>query len=126
MDTIGNVLTKIRNAQMARHESVEVPYSNLTWSLVNILQKEGFIKEVEKKGRKENRLIEINLKYNAEEPAIQSLNRISKPSKRIYAKYAEIYPRKGRVAILSTPKGLLTDREARKNKIGGEVICEIE
>lgn len=125
MDTIGNMLTRIRNAQLARHERVTVPYSNLSWELANILSKEGFLGDVDKKGRKEKRLIEISLKYDGGVPSTKVLRRISKPGRRIYRKSSEIFPKTGIMRIFSTPRGLLTDKEARKNKVGGELICEV-
>lgn len=122
---MSDILTRIRNAQTVRHETVKVPYSNFAWDLVKVLEREGFIGEVEKIGRKEKRVIEISLKYENREPALQVIRRISRPGRRIYKKSSEIYPRRGFVTIVSTPKGVMTDREARKARQGGELMCEV-
>lgn len=124
-DTVSDILTRIRNAQTVRHETVKVPYSNFAWELVKVLEREGFIGEVEKIGRKEKRVIEISLKYENREPALQVIRRISRPGRRIYKKSSQIHPRRGFVTIVSTPKGLMTDREARKAREGGELMCEV-
>lgn len=128
MDSIANMLTIIRNAQMARHTKVAVPYSAMNLLLVKILQKEGFIGQYEKSGKKLNKTIEIILKYDSEgKPVMSSIKRVSKPSRRVYCKISELKPvRQGYgMAIVSTPKGVLSDSEARKLKVGGEVICEV-
>jgi len=124
-DTLGNMLAMIRNAQLAHHQSVKVPYSNLSWQVAKVFEKEGFVASAEKVGRKENRVIEITLKYENNLPAIQFLRRISKPGKRVYRQISEIFPKRGLVKILSTPKGLMTDRQAKKARQGGELICEL-
>ncbi|KKR10219.1 MAG: 30S ribosomal protein S8 [Parcubacteria group bacterium GW2011_GWA2_39_18] len=128
MDSIANMLTIIRNAQMARRAKVAVPYSAMNLLLVKILQKEGFVGQYEKSGKKLNKNIEIVLKYDSEgKPAMSSIKRISKPSRRVYRKILELKPVKQGygAAIVSTPKGVLSDSEARKLKVGGEVICEV-
>jgi small subunit ribosomal protein S8 len=122
------MLTIIRNAQMARRNKVVVPYSAMNLLLIKILQKEGFIGQYEKNGKKINKNIEIILKYDSEgKPAISNIKRISKPSRRVYCKISELKPVKQGygMAIVSTPKGVLSDSEARKLKVGGEVICEV-
>jgi len=126
MDPIADMLTSIRNSQAVLKETVKVPFSNLKYEIAQILKKKGFVKEVEKKG-KTKKIIEITLKYEGKTPVISSLKRISKPGQRIYLSFKEIKSvRDGYgIAIISTSKGLLTDKEARKQKIGGEVICEI-
>lgn len=134
MDTITDMLNRIRNAQAVYKETVVVPYSNVKYRLAEILKERGYIDGLEKKGRKEKRFIEITLKYetdpdspNSKKPVILGMKRISKSGKRIYMGYKEIRPiRNGYgMAIISTPMGILTEKEARKNKVGGEVICEI-
>lgn len=122
------MLTIIRNAQMARRNKVAAPYSSMNLFLVKILQKEGFIGQYEKNGKKLNKSLEIILKYDSEgKPAITNIQRISKSSRRIYRKLSELKPvRQGYgMMIVSTPKGLLSDSEARKLKVGGEIICEV-
>jgi small subunit ribosomal protein S8 len=133
MDPINDMLNRIRNAQAVLKSTVEVPYSNLKQDIAKILQKEGFIKKVEKKGKKSRKILEIVLKYeNSTEgglpvPAISGLRRISKSGQRIYTPSKKI--RKVRngygISIISTSKGLMTNKEARKKKLGGEVICEV-
>ena len=122
------MLTIIRNAQMARHTKVAVPYSAMNLLLVKILQREGFIGQYEKSGKKLNKSLEIILKYDSEgKPVMSSIKRVSKPSRRVYCKISELKPVKQGygMAIVSTPKGVLSDSEARKLKVGGEVICEV-
>jgi small subunit ribosomal protein S8 len=126
-DPICDMLNRIGNAQAVLKETVDIPFSGLKYEIAKILEKKGFIAKVEKKGKKARRTIEITLKYDANQPAISGLKRTSKPGQRIYKKAKEIKPVKGGygVAIISTPKGLMTDKEARKKKLGGEIICEI-
>ena len=127
MDPISDMLTIIRNAQAVRKETVNVPFSNLKYEIAKVLEKEGFLKKVGKQGKKTRKKIEIILKYDSGAPVISGLKRISKPGQRIYKKRREIKRVKGGYGktIISTSKGLMTDREARKQKLGGEVICEI-
>jgi len=136
-DPITDMLNRIRNAQAVSRARVVLPFSNLKYEIAKTLEKEGFIEKVEKKGRKMKRIIEIILKYEKEtsnkkgieklKPAISGLKRVSKPGQRIYKKAKELRPvRDGYgIAIVSTSKGIMTDREARKKKLGGEVLCEI-
>lgn len=140
VDPITDMLNRIRNAQAVGKATVKVPFSNLKYQIAKILEKNGFVEKVEKKGRKIKKIIEIFLKYEEESaagrgvrpglpgpPVISGLKRISKPGQRIYLPYNKIKPVRGGygIAIISTSQGLMTDREARKNKLGGEVICEI-
>ena len=127
MDPISDMLTIIRNAQAVRKETVNVPFSNLKYEIAKVLEKEGFLKKVGKQGKKTRKKIEIILKYDSGTPVISGLRRISKPGQRIYKKRREIKRVKGGYGktIISTSKGLMTDREARKQKLGGEVICEV-
>lgn len=131
-DPIADMLTRIRNALAAKKPEVILPFSKIKLGIVEILKKEGFIKEVEEisKGRGENNFdqIRIVLKYlGPKEPAISSLKRISKPGRRIYASKDEL-PRVLNnlgIAIISTSQGLMTNKEAKKAGLGGEVVCEI-
>lgn len=127
MDPISDMLTSIRNAQVVFHPTVNIPFSNLKYKIAKILEREGFIERVERKGRKVKKILEITLKYEDKTPAISGLKRISKSGQRIYKSFKEIKLVKGGqgIAIISTSKGLVTDKEARKQKLGGEVICEI-
>lgn len=127
-DPIADMLTKIRNAQAAKKEAAIVSYSKLKMNIAKILEKEGYIKASEKKGKKGRRSIELVLSYNTEgESAINSIFRVSKLSQRVYLPVKKIKPvRQGTgIQIISTSKGLMTDKEARKEKIGGEIICQI-
>ncbi|MDI6592064.1 MAG: 30S ribosomal protein S8 [Patescibacteria group bacterium] len=126
-DPITDLLNRIRNAQAVFHPTVDIPFSNLKYEIAKILEKEGFVKKIEKKGRKIKRKIEIILKYDGKIPAISGLKRVSKPGQRIYKSCKDLKPVKGGygIAIVSTSKGIMTDKEARKQKLGGEVLCEI-
>ncbi len=136
-DPIADMLNRIRNAQAVFHPTVVIPFSNLKNRIAEILEKEGFIEKVEKRGRKTNKVFEITLKYQKEtseegggkkmKSVISGLKRISKPGQRIYTEAKEIKLVRGDygVAIISTSKGLMTNKEARKRKLGGEIICEI-
>lgn len=126
-DPITDMLNRIRNAQAVSHPTVDVPFSNLKYEIAKILEKQGFIQKVERRGRKAKKYIEITLKYNNGMPAISGLKRISKSGQRIYSKAKELKPVKGGygIAIISTPAGLMTNKEARKKRLGGEILCEI-
>ena len=126
-DPIADMLTRIRNANQERHETVKVPGSKMKIKIAEILKEEGFIKDftVEEDGVKKT--IVITLKYNGNERVITGLRRISKPGLRIYAKVDEV-PKVLNglgIAILSTSKGVMTDKEARAQKVGGEVIAYV-
>ena len=127
-DTIADLLTRIRNASSAKHETVDVPASNRKKAICQILVDEGYIKSFTVSEDGKQGMIKIVLKYTENKmPAIKGLRRVSKPGLRIYSK-AEELPRvmKGLgIAIISTSKGLMTDREARKENIGGEVLAFI-
>lgn len=120
---------------MVGKEMVSVPFSNLRQEVVKILEKEGFITGLEKKKKKigkNNRfqlspVLDISLKYEDKAPAISGVKRISKPGQRIYLPFSKIRRVKGGygIAIVSTSKGLMSDKEARKQKVGGELMCEI-
>ncbi len=126
-DPIADMLTRIRNGYAVKKETVSLPYSKFKYGIAQVLVKEGFVAEVERKGRGTARSLNIRLSYFDGEPAVTNFMRISKPGQRVYTSYRDIgRARRGfGVTILSTPKGLLTDKEARKNKLGGEVLCEI-
>ncbi len=122
------MLNKIKNAQAVAHLTTEVPFSNLKYEVAKILEKNGFIEKAEKKGRKAKKTIEIVLKYNDKTPAISGLKIISKPGRRVYLDSSRIKKIKDGygMAIISASKGgIITDKEARKQKVGGEIICEI-
>jgi len=125
-DPIADMLTRIRNAQSVRKKTVELPFSKLKLSISNILVQEEYIDKAEKVEGKPDTLL-LTLKYIGKKPAIQSLKRESKPGHRKYCK-AEDLPRVLNdygVAILSTSQGLMTNKDARKKSVGGEVICSV-
>ncbi len=125
MDSIADMLTRIRNAQMVRKKTVRIPFSKEKFKIAQILSKEGFVGEIKKRGKKTKKSIEIELKYLPDKsPFISLLKKISKPGCRIYAGYKELKPKRG-ILIVSTSKGIITHKEAKKFKVGGEVICEI-
>jgi small subunit ribosomal protein S8 len=127
MDPITDFLNRIRNAQAVGHPTVSIPFSSLNYEIAKILEKKGFIGKVEKRRKKVKGLIEITLKYVEKKPAISGLKRVSKPGQRIYLPAKKIRRVKGGygIAIISTSKGLMANGEARKKKLGGEIICEI-
>jgi len=128
-DPVADFLTRIRNAQMARHRIVEIPASNVKKRITEILYEKGYILKYKFEDDNKQGLIKIALKYDAQtkEPAIKSLERISRPGLRQYAKPADIRRVQNGlgIAIVSTSKGLMTDKEARTQNVGGEVMCNI-
>ncbi len=124
-DVIADMLTRIRNANNAKHETVDIPASNMKKAITDILVKEGYVKGYQIVEDGKQGIIRVTLKYNGKEKVIKGLRRVSKPGLRIYAS-CEDMPRVMNglgVAIVSTSKGIMTDKEARKNNIGGEVIA---
>lgn len=126
-DPIADMLTRIRNAQIAGHETVSIPASNTKKSIAKILLSEGFVKNVEFLNDGVQGSIRVTLKYADKRPVIVGLRRISRPGLRVYARCHEIPKVLGGLgtAIISTPKGLMTDRDARKSLVGGEVLAYI-
>ncbi len=128
-DPIADFLTRIRNAQMATHRVVEIPASNLKKRMTEILYDKGYILKYKFEEDNKQGIIKIALKYDAQTklPAIQGLKRVSRPGLRQYAKPAEIARVKNGlgIAIISTSNGVMTDKEAKANKVGGEVLCHI-
>lgn len=128
-DPISDMLTRVRNGQMARQKQVRAPYSQLKFAIAKIMEKEGYVQKVEVV-EAVNPLFQdlmLTLKYNESQPQIRELKRISKPGRRVYAKATEL-PRVFSdigIAIISTPNGVMTNKEARKRRLGGEVLCEI-
>lgn len=127
-DPIADLLTRIRNANAVRHESLEVPASNIKKEIVEILKKEGFIRDTELIEDNKQGIIRVFLKYGPNnERVITGLKRISKPGLRVYAKSSELPRVLGGlgVAIISTSKGVMTDKDARKQQVGGEVLAYV-
>jgi small subunit ribosomal protein S8 len=127
VDPIADMLTRIRNAQAVQKPSVDIPFSKLKFDIAKVLLKEGFLKEAEQRGRKGRKVLEITLQYEDKIPMLAGLKKVSKPGQRIYASSRELLKarREGGTLLVSTSKGIMTDREARKSRMGGEVICEI-
>ncbi len=124
-DVIADMLTRIRNANNAKHDTVDIPASNMKKAIADILVKEGYVKGYQIVEDGKQGIIRVALKYNGKEKVIKGLRRVSKPGLRIYAS-CEDMPRVMNglgVAIVSTSKGIMTDKEARKNNIGGEVLA---
>jgi len=127
-DPVADLLTRIRNGSMAEHEKVDVPASKLKVRVVEILKEEGFIKNFRVIEDQKQGVLRVYLKYGpAQERVITGLRRVSKPGRRLYVSADRIPSVLGGmgVAILSTPRGVLTDRESRKAKVGGEVLCYV-
>ena len=129
MDIISDMLISIKNAQAVKRASVKSPYSKVNFAIAEILKSEGIIQDVTLKKRDEKSWIIIGLSYEGDvDGAVRrGLKRISKPGKRMYVGYKKFSSarRGGGIMILSTPKGIMKDTEARKQKVGGEILCEI-
>ena len=126
-DPIADMLTRIRNAQLAAKKEVRIPFSKLKYNIAKILEENKFIERADTIGRQARKSIKICLKYNQNRPAISGLRRVSKPGRRVYLPVKKIKRVKEGygIAIISTPRGVMTDREARRQKTGGEILCEI-
>ncbi len=126
-DPIGDMLARLKNSQSRNHKKVELPSSKFKVKIAEILKSEGYIIDfkVLNEGQKIN--LQINLKYNYGSPVINSIERVSKPGRRVFSS-AESLPKINNglgIAIVSTPKGVMTDIDARKHNIGGEIICKV-
>ncbi|PSB21486.1 30S ribosomal protein S8 [Phormidesmis priestleyi ULC007] len=128
-DTISDMLTRIRNASLARHQTTKVPSTKMTRSIANVLKAEGFIADYEEAGEGVERHLVLGLKYRGKsrKPIITALKRVSKPGLRVYANRKELPRVLGGIgiAIVSTSSGIMTDREARRTGVGGEVLCYV-
>ena len=126
-DPIADMLTRIRNANSAKHESVKIPYSNMKLGIANILKNEGYIKDFEIKEDGSKKDVVVSLKYVDGENVIKGLKRISKPGRRVYTNVAEMPKVLGGlgIAIVSTPKGVITDKQCKTENVGGEVLCYV-
>ena len=127
-DPIGDMIARIKNAQSRSHKKVELPSSNFKTKIANILKNEGFIKDFKNNTDNNNKIIlSLELKYHSGNPVISAFERVSKPGRRIFSS-ADGLPKINNglgIAILSTPKGVMTDIDARKARVGGEVICKV-
>jgi len=123
-DSVGDALIRIKNGYFASKKEIVIPYSKLVFNLCNLLAKEGFIGSCQKEGERE---VKVTLKYEGRESVLTDVKRVSKPGLRVY-QGAKSLPRVLNglgIAIISTPKGLMTDRQARKEKLGGEVMAYV-
>ena len=125
-DPIGDMLARIKNAQVRNHRKVSLPSSKFKAKIADVLKSEGYIIDYKINDEKKP-LIEINLKYNLGNPVINTIERISKPGRRIFSSASSL-PKINNglgIAIVSTPQGVMTDVDARKKKLGGEIICKV-
>ncbi|MBF0247117.1 MAG: 30S ribosomal protein S8 [Alphaproteobacteria bacterium] len=127
-DPLGDMLTRIRNGQMAKKSAVLAPASKLRANVLEVLKREGYIRGFEEiESRPGIREIRIELKYHEGAPAIQQIARVSKPGRRVYSKIKDltkVYNGLG-ISIISTPRGVMSDAEAREANVGGEVLCQV-
>jgi small subunit ribosomal protein S8 len=126
-DPIGDMIARIKNAQMRNHKKVELPSSNFKSKISEILKSEGYIVDYKVNLEANKPVLLINLKYHSGNPVISTIERVSKPGRRIFSR-AESLPKINNglgIAIVSTPKGVMTDIDARKQKLGGEIICKV-
>ena len=127
-DPIGDMFARIRNGQMRLLNSIDIPSSNFRKNILQVLKNEGYIKDYFIEKSENNKItLKINLKYYEGDPVIKEIKRISKPGRRVYSR-ANSLPKVMNglgLAIISTPKGVMTDMEARKNNVGGEIICRV-
>lgn len=127
MDHIADMITRIKNAGDVGKEVISFPYSKIKYEIANLLQKEGYLKSVSKKGKKITKFIEVGLAYDEGASKIHGVERVSKLSKRVYQKKTDIRPVKygAGLIVLTTPKGVLTGVQARKEGVGGEALFKI-
>ncbi len=126
-DPIADMLTRIRNANSAKHSTVSIPFSKIKESIANILKNEGYIVDFEIKEEGSKKDIVVSLKFVDGEEVIKGLKRISKPGRRVYSSVENLPKVLGGlgIAVVSTPKGVFTDKECRKHSVGGEVLCYV-
>lgn len=126
-DPIADMLTRIRNANLAKHNTVKIPFSKIKESLANTLKSEGYINNFEVKEEGTKKDIIVSLKFMDGEAVIKGLKRISKPGRRVYTSVESLPKVLGGlgIAIVSTPNGVITDKECRKHSVGGEVLCYV-
>ena len=126
-DPIGDMIARIKNAQVRNHKKVQLPSSKFKVKITEVLKSEGYIIDYKVSQETNKPYLEISLKYHSGNPVISTIQRVSKPGRRIFSR-AESLPKINNglgIAIISTPKGVMTDIDARKQKIGGEIICKV-
>ena len=126
-DPIGDMIARVKNAQARNHKNVELPSSNFKMKIADILKNEGFIKDFKINSKDNKSVLSLELKYHSGNPVISAFERVSKPGRRIFSSVKGL-PKINNglgIAIISTPKGVMTDIDARKHRIGGEIICKV-
>ena len=126
-DPIGDMIARVKNAQARKHKKVELPSSKFKSKIADILKNEGFIKDFKVSTEQKKNILSLELKYHSGNPVISNFERVSKPGRRIFSS-ADSLPKINNglgIAILSTPKGVMTDIDARKEKVGGEIVCKV-
>ena len=126
-DPIGDMLARIKNSQLRNHKKVEMPSSNFKMKIADVLKNEGYINGFNDDKNENKQVLIIDLKYNSGSPVISVIERVSKPGRRVFSS-AQSLPKINNglgIAIISTPKGVMTDIDARKQKVGGEIICKV-
>ena len=126
-DPIGDMIARVKNAQARNHKKVDLPASNFKTKIADILKNEGFIKNFKVTEDDKKPILSLELKYHFGNPVISNFERVSKPGRRIFSR-ADSLPKINNglgIAIVSTPKGVMTDMDARKQKVGGEIICKV-
>ena len=126
-DPIGDMIARVKNAQARKHKKVDLPSSKFKSKIADILKNEGFIKDFKVSTEEKKNILSLELKYHSGNPVISNFERVSKPGRRIFSS-ADSLPKINNglgIAILSTPKGVMTDMDARKQKVGGEIVCKV-
>ena len=126
-DPIGDMIARVKNAQARNHKNVTLPSSKFKTQIANILKNEGFIRDFKVNDENNISVLSLELKYHSGNPVINAFERVSKPGRRIFSS-ADSLPKINNglgIAIISTPKGVMTDIDARKNRVGGEIICKV-
>ena len=126
-DPVGDMIARVKNAQARKHKKVELPSSKFKSKIADILKNEGFIKDFKVSTEEKKNILSLELKYHSGNPVISNFERVSKPGRRIFSS-ADSLPKINNglgIAILSTPKGVMTDIDARKQKVGGEIVCKV-
>ena len=126
-DPIGDMIARVKNAQARNHKKVDLPSSSFKSKIADILRNEGFIKDFKVNSENNKSVLELELKYHSGNPVISTFERVSKPGRRIFSS-ADGLPKINNglgIAIISTPKGVMTDLDARKQRVGGEIICKV-
>ena len=126
-DPIGDMIARVKNAQARNHKKVNLPSSNFKSKIADILKNEGFIKDFKISSEEKKNILSLELKYHSGNPVINNFERVSKPGRRVFSS-ADSLPKINNglgIAILSTPKGVMTDIDARKLRVGGEIICKV-